>query len=105
MSSETSIRLNLDNDFGGELEYVPPPGVTLRRHAASGSDYSFTSMAAVDWLEEFSSLHGIEEASTMACHWVRMGLIAPVDGAPSLKIKAGEFICRLRDKGERDVSF
>lgn len=40
----------------------------------------------------------------MACHWVRMGLIAPVDGASSLKVRVGEFVCRLRDKGERDVS-
>ncbi|KAL7408870.1 regulator of G protein signaling domain-containing protein [Mrakia frigida] len=105
MSSEISVKLNYLEDEFGDIEYVPPPGVTLRRHASTGVDYSFTSMSAVDWLEDFSSVHGIEEASTMCAHWVRMGFIAPVDGASTLKVKAGEFICRLRDKGERDADF
>lgn len=86
------------------IEYVPPPGVTLKRHAATGAEYSFTSMSAIDWLGDFTSIHGIEEASTMCAHWVRMGFIQTVDRATSLKVKPGEFVCRLRDKGERDVS-
>lgn len=98
--SSISSELSLVDD----PEFVVPPGVTLKRHALSGSDYAFTSMSAVDWLEDFSSIHGIEEASTLCAHWVRMGLIGPVQGTSTLKAKAGEFIVRLRDQGEKDVS-
>lgn len=88
---------DLDRNNGILCRRVPAGTGSDKKASASGEEYQFSALSAVDWIIDFSSVTGADEAADILAHFVRYGWIALVSDKG--KVKEGNLVATVRGGG------
>lgn len=91
--AQSSEAEEVDHSIGLVLRKVMKPSLT----EIAGSEYHFPALSIIEWLCEFSTCVGPDEAADISAHFVRYGLIILVSDKG--RMKEGAIVAKVTSGG------